>query len=534
MSQTEPEHVNHPLTDLAIFCGRTAHKTARLGLKGLSLLNKGFHKTCEGLGYVETGIESAFREPLDKLSKLAKSKPVDFSALNEKSASKLNDFQHELVRPGKEKIIGRWLMGVATMVFLMICLGAYTRLLKMGHSLTGMHATSWKGAYDSFKGYVDHILWRKHETGFTLLFGHEYLSTMLERVIGTVYLVPLFYFLFRGYIRPKLRNRLLALIAMQILQGFIGSWLSNFETRHRPGVVHGKILMSPYRMVLHWGTTMLMFGVIMWNSMTLLRSPKEKGIYGGYKDMAKMGNKMRINLLINVANFMTGVVVASIDGSREFNTFPLMDGKIIPEGYLHEKSFLRDLFENVATAQFHHRFFAFGTYFMALYLYLASRNMNLTQSAKRGILSLFIIANLQLVDGILVLLTKGYWLVGLFHQANAIWILTSTLFTLHALTFPMSFSLEQGQRQSESAPKESFQNPSESDLKKKSSMKSDEQRQQEADITGGSTEPARETTKKIEGAEQEIARSKEDLDQPEKKFGGNVNLGGEPVQETTK
>ena len=40
--------------------------------------------------------------------------------------------------------------------------------------------------------------------------------------------------------------------------------------------------------------------------------------------------------------------------------------RIIPEGYLHEKSFLRDLFENVATAQFHHRFFAFGTYFMAL------------------------------------------------------------------------------------------------------------------------------------------------------------------------
>ena len=43
------------------------------------------------------------------------------------------------------------------MVFLMICLGAYTRLLKMGHSLTGMHATSWKGAYDSFK--VRNYIW---------------------------------------------------------------------------------------------------------------------------------------------------------------------------------------------------------------------------------------------------------------------------------------------------------------------------------------------------------------------------------------
>jgi len=528
MSQTESEHVNHPLTDLALFCGRTAHKTARLGLKGLGLLNKGFNLTCQGLGQVETGIESAFRDPLDRLSKMAKSKPFDLASLGEKSSSRLNDFQHELVRPGKEKTVGRWLMTVAVMVSIMICLGAYTRLLKMGHSITGMHAMGWKGHYDIFKGYVEHMLWRKHDTGFTLLFGHEYLSTILERVIGTFYLVPLFYFLFRGYIRPKLRNRLLALIAMQVLQGFIGSWLSNFETRHRPGGTHGKILMSPYRMALHWGTTMLMFGVVVWNSLTLLRSPKEKGLYGGYKDMASMGKKMRINLLINVANFMTGVVVASLDGARAFNTFPTMDGKIIPEGYLHEKFILRDIFENVATAQFHHRFFAFGTYFMALYLYLSSRKMNLTQNAKRGLLSLFIIANLQLVDGILVLYTKGYWLVGLAHQANAIWVLCSTLFTLHALTFPMSFSLDQGQRQSET---EEISKESESSSSKKSPEKSDEQRQQERDIKGSSTEPQRETSKKIEGAEQEIARNKQAM---EKNFGENESLGSEPVQETTK
>jgi len=69
---------------------------------------------------------------------------------------------------------------------------------------------------------------------------------MLERAIGTAYLVPLFYFVARGYIRPKLRNRLFALVAMQILQGFIGSWLSNFETRHRPGI-HDKILVRNMR-----------------------------------------------------------------------------------------------------------------------------------------------------------------------------------------------------------------------------------------------------------------------------------------------
>jgi len=74
---------------------------------------------------------------------------------------------------------------------------------------------------------------------------------MLERVIGTAYLVPLFYFLARGYIRPQLRNRLLALVAMQVLQGFIGSWVSNFELRHRPGM-HGKILVINMRKSLSY------------------------------------------------------------------------------------------------------------------------------------------------------------------------------------------------------------------------------------------------------------------------------------------
>jgi len=64
---------------------------------------------------------------------------------------------------------------------------------------------------------------------------------------------------------------------------------------------------------------------------------------------------------------------------------------------------------------------------------------------------------------------------------------------------------------------------------KKSQVKSDEQRQQEADVKSSSTEPQRETSKKIEGAEQEVARSKQALNESE-----NETLGSEPVSETTK
>jgi len=80
-------------------------------------------------------------------------------------------------------------------------------------------------------------------------------------------------------------------------------------------------------MFVHWNTTMLMFGVLLWNALTLLRGPREKGLYGAFKDMKSMRKKMMINLGVNAANFMTGVIVAALDGAREFNTFPDMNGR---------------------------------------------------------------------------------------------------------------------------------------------------------------------------------------------------------------
>jgi len=44
--------------------------------------------------------------------------------------------------------------------------------------------------------------------------------------------------------------------------------------------------------------------------------------------MKSMRKKMMINLGINAGNFMTGVIVAAIDGAREFNTFPDMNGRL--------------------------------------------------------------------------------------------------------------------------------------------------------------------------------------------------------------
>jgi cytochrome c oxidase assembly protein subunit 15 len=338
------------------------------------------------------------------------------------------NLQQNLVKPGTERAIGYWLLTIAALIFVLLCLGASTRLIKFGHTLV---PSGYRAEFETLKRYIQYYLHRKKTQPFALTFLEEYLPTLLEKFIGFLFMVPFSYYLFRGYLMPKLRNRCFGLIAMHFLQGIIGTWMVNKEYTHKPSLRQMNIV-STYRMFLHWNTTMVMFAVILWNGLTLLRRPTPVS-QGNRKDMMCARTKMLIVLFINALNFATGVMVAGIDGSRHFNTFPDMNGRLIPKGYLGTRPIWKDLFLNVATVQFHHRVFAFLTYTTALYMFIMSRRSNLISETRRGILALFIVANIQLINGILVLFTRGFWIVGLFHQVHALLLFCASLFIFHTL-----------------------------------------------------------------------------------------------------
>ena len=51
---------------------------------------------------------------------------------------------HEFVKPGKERLVGFWLLITAGSVFFMILLGGYTRLSKSGLSMTKWKPIAYK------------------------------------------------------------------------------------------------------------------------------------------------------------------------------------------------------------------------------------------------------------------------------------------------------------------------------------------------------------------------------------------------------
>ena len=55
---------------------------------------------------------------------------------------------------------------------------------------------------------------------------------------------------------------------------------------------------------------------------------------------------------------VAGGFVAGTHAGLDYNTFPLMDGQLVPDGYARLTPFLRNLTENIAAVQFDHRLLA--------------------------------------------------------------------------------------------------------------------------------------------------------------------------------
>src|SRR5262249_36512528 len=101
---------------------------------------------------------------------------------------------------------------------------------------------------------------------------------------------------------------------------------------------------------------------------------------------------------------LAGGFVAGLNAGLTYNTFPLMDGRFVPAGYLQLSPWWANLFENVATVQFDHRLLAETTFTVAILFFLSSLRLALTQRGRWAMAALLGAALLQFGLGIATLL----------------------------------------------------------------------------------------------------------------------------------
>ena len=338
------------------------------------------------------------------------------------------------------RAVGRWLLAVAAMVWAMVALGGATRLSGSGLSIMEwapimgtvppLSDAEWQRLYDLYRTIPQYALVNQGfgMEGFKRIFWLEWAHRFWGRAIGLVYVAGLAWFWARGRIPAGLKPRLLLLLALGGMQGAVGWFMvaSGFEA--------DRTAVSPWRLVAHLALALALYAALLWTALGLL-APRGEPPTPGAAPPVRRGVRRQVQAAtwLLAAAMLAGGFTAGIRAGLDYNTFPLMDGRLVPEGYWRLEPAWLNFAENVAAVQFNHRLLATLAGLAALGAALAAWHRLPAGPARRACLGLGVAVALQYALGVATLLLAVPAWLGTLHQANAVLALTAALLALRRL-----------------------------------------------------------------------------------------------------
>lgn len=335
----------------------------------------------------------------------------------------------------RDSLIGLWLLGVAAMVFLMVVIGGLTRLTESGLSIvdwrpvTGwlppLSEAEWLATFQAYRASPEYLLINRGMTlaEFKGIFWLEYIHRLWGRLIGVAFLVPFLVFLARGWIGRRLAPHLVLALVLGGLQGVLGWFMVKSGLIDRPEV-------SQYRLTAHLGAAILIYGYLLWLGWSLVL--RRQSPLGPVAEPAAWRGAIALTALV-VVTILAGGFVAGLNAGLVYNTFPLMDGRLVPDGLFPTTPFWLSFFEDVTTVQFTHRVLALTTLAAVLAFWLATLRWPLSREARRAVHALAIVMLVQVSLGIATLLLAVPIALGVAHQAVGVLVFTCALLTVFQL-----------------------------------------------------------------------------------------------------
>jgi heme a synthase len=312
-----------------------------------------------------------------------------------------------------------WLKCVAFMIFMMVVVGGATRLTNSGLSIT-----EWKplvGAIPPlsdadwqtvFAKYQDSPQYKLQNLGMSLgdfkfIFWWEWAHRFLGRVIGLLFLPILAMGIF-GRLEKRQFLRVAGLFVLLGLQGALGWYMVKSGLQDRVDV-------SQYRLAAHLSLAMVFFAATVWAILSIARRHVWPRGLNQWAAVVLLGL-----VLLQIA---AGGFVAGIDAGQGYNTWPLMDGRWVPQGLNAMQPAWRNVFENAMTVQFNHRMLAYLILILAVWHALRTFSLS----------AMFLVYAVltQACIGILTLLLHVPIGVALLHQSGAVVVLLAALWNLH-------------------------------------------------------------------------------------------------------
>ena len=186
--------------------------------------------------------------------------------------------------------------------------------------------------------------------------------------------------------------------------------------------------VSAYRLAFHLGNAIIILSILFWLTLNAWRS-----ININYLP----SNKSEIIIFFLIAllfvTMISGAFMAGTHAGQSFNTYPLMDGVLIPNDYFQNEYGLKNIFENTVAINFNHRWLATFTFILIITFTIYIYNSKKFKKNNFEIMLIFIFSCLQFLLGLLTLLTNVELILASLHQMNSMFLLISILLLYHTI-----------------------------------------------------------------------------------------------------
>ena len=328
------------------------------------------------------------------------------------------------------RAIRLWLYAVAALVLAMVLVGCATRLTESGLSITEwqpvmgvmppLDDAQWQAEFEKYQAIPQY---RELNRGMSLdafktIYWWDWTHRLVGRTVGAVFLLPLLWFLWRGWIGPGLRARLWLIFGLGALQGAVGWWMV------ASGLVH-RVEVSQYRLATHLGLASVIYIAILWTAQRLDEPPSVAA-------PARFRAGALGLLVLVLGQIYLGALVAGLRAGYVYNTWPSIDGALVPAAsrLFFDVPLWRNFFENTLTVQFDHRMLAYTIWLVALVHAFNTARVVKSGPVIAGAITLAVAVTLQAALGIFTLLMVVPISLALMHQAMAMVVLTVA--TIHA------------------------------------------------------------------------------------------------------
>ena len=318
-----------------------------------------------------------------------------------------------------------WLFLLLWLVILIILVGGLTRLTDSGLSITTwelfvglvppLSNEKWINYFDLYKTIPEFSEQNFNMTlnEFKVIFWWEWIHRQLGRLIGLTVLLPLIYFTIKhGLWILRIYGIIFILVCFQ---GFIGWYMVSSGLVDRVDVSH-------YRLSLHLVTAFIILSVIFWKILQIKNIQKTEISIRLYL--------VKFFLLLLFLQLIIGAFVSGMDAGNVYNTWPLMGTSYFPDDSRILEFLNISVFNNPSIVQFIHRNLAYLILIIYAYLlFLVIKENN--KIFIKPILLIGLSLLLQVILGVMTLLSGVKITYASLHQINSIFIILTTLYFLY-------------------------------------------------------------------------------------------------------